>query len=165
MLNGISGASLPVGFPLRDAITAACAKRNFPPCFAGAVKLNETELSTDPGELEEGADPATGCLPNGDNAGHGSFQLTVEWPIGWADPEVNCGFAIDKFLAPAITFWVGKGFSGVDLVRAVAASYNAGTETVWEWHVKYSDVDHGTTDRYGARALEHFKNLIAGRIA
>lgn len=168
-MYGISASSLPDGFPFEHEIALACIERNWWPCLIGAVKLNETGLSTNPHELEEGANPITGLLPNGDNAGHGPMQLTAKWPADWFDPKANFLYAIDEYLAPAVSFWVMKGLQGDALIKCVAASFNAGLQQAWKWHVDHSDVDYNTTRDgegvpYGARALAHYHALLQGRI-
>lgn len=166
----ISGAPIPAHLPFAHEITQACAAKNFPPCFAWAIKGNETALSTDPKQMQGGTWPGSDYLTNAagtgpdtsQNAGHGPYQLTAKWPSNWDDPLANALYAIENFLLPAVDFWTANGFSGDELVRAAAASYNAGPLTVWGWHVKYNDVDHATTDRYGARCLQKYNALVNG---
>lgn len=165
MIFGISGAALPAGFPFKQQIENVCASpaRNFPPCLVGAIKMNETGLGDDPAALEYGADPETGLLPNGDNAGHGIMQLTSSWPDpGWDNAWTNIAYAVDHFLIPALVAWKDS-LQGDDLVRAIAASYNAGLGKARQGHCE-GDVDKYTTNDYGARALKEYTALAAGTI-
>lgn len=162
---GISGAPIPGTLPFAHEITLACAAKNFPPCFAYAIKGNETAESTDAALIQYGH--VGDLMPDGSNAGHGIFQLTDSWPSNWADPLANTLYAIDRFLQPAIDFWTAHKFGGESLVKAVAASFNAGTMTAWDYHVRFSDVDgvppRSTTDKYGARVLAKYLALIEGK--
>jgi hypothetical protein len=164
MRNGLHAGPLPpLGLPFAVEIERACALHDtFSPLVAYAVKVNETADSTDPARMEEGA--IGDYLPNGDNAGHGIFQLTSSWPSTWADPYSNAAYAIwhPGFLREAETYWSARGLQGEDLVRAVAASFNAGIGGAQAGH-DAGDVDLRTTNRYGARALEHYQALVAGR--
>lgn len=160
--TGISNAPLPAHFPFGDIIAAQCKEYAFYPCLVGAIKLNETGISTDPNELQAGTDPYTGLLPDGSNGGRGPMQLTSSYPVNWRDPATNIGYAIYHFLIPALREWE-EMLQGDDLVRAIAASYNAGFGNAERGHLE-GDVDRYTTDRYGERALAHYHNLIGGRI-
>lgn len=161
----ISGAPLPFGFPFGAEIRAACAQRDFPPCFLGAIKWNETGNSRDPKQLQYGADPQTMLLPDGSNAGRGPFQLTSSWPENWEDPITSALYAVDDFLLPAVQqIRVQLGLSGDTLVRVAADCYNAGWGQMWAGHLG-GDADWLTTGHnYGRRALAAYHSLIAGRM-
>ena len=153
MRNGISGAPLPQGFPYASIIAQVCGETFFP-CLVGAIKMNETGL---------GYGPTTENDISGDG-GHGIMQLTSSFPADWQDPATNIHYAVSTFLVPAYDNWTSPPYSlqGDSLVRAIAASYNAGFGNAVRWHNEYGDVDHGTTNRYGDRALAHYKNLLDG---
>jgi hypothetical protein len=173
---GISGAALPEGFPFALEIANVCAAKDFPPCLVGAMKANETGASADPKIMQIGTWPGSDYLTNAagngpdptQNAGHGPYQLTYSWPSNWDDPTASTAYAIDNFLQPAVDFWVANKFGGDNLVKAVLASYNAGTNTVWGYHVKYNDLDgvapNCTTDKYGARGLTAYTALVSGKL-
>lgn len=161
----ISGLPLPVGFPFRNEITEACDRVDAPPCLVGAIKLNETGMSTNAAELQDGCVPGTEKMPDGSDAGHGIFQLSSSWPSDWNNPLANAVYAVRVFIVPAITFWYSAhGYTGDDLVRCVAASYNAGISAAWVGHLEGS-VDAFTTDDYAQRCLAHFQMLVAGRLS
>lgn len=149
MRNGISGTSIPAGLPNADSVSAACAcGGDFYPCLAYAIKWNETA---------DLADAATVISADG---GHGLFQLTSSWPSDWEDPLANATYAVQHFLIPAEQYWV-RDFQGEDLVRAIAAEFNAGRDAVIRGHAE-GDLDKYTTDNYAARALANYTKLIAG---
>jgi hypothetical protein len=157
MKDGVSGAPCPNGLPYAQLINSLCLARDFFPCLVGAIKMNETGL---------GQGPATEHDISADG-GHGIMQLTSSFPSDWADPRANIAYAVDHFLLPNYQVLVAPpySFQGDDLVRAVAAAYNEGLGTAEEDHDRYSNVDYGTTNDYGARALIHYQNLVAGTVA
>lgn len=156
MNHGISGAPIPSGLPYADIIQAACEQRNFWPCVAYAIACNETII----GQLNGKWDAATVVSEDG---GHGLFQLTSSWPDNWEDPAANTAYALDHFLLNARDEWLtwSKGIEGTDLVRAIAATFNAGFGGAWKGH-ENGDVDLYTTDDYGARAAAIYERLITG---
>lgn len=156
---GISGAPVPAAREYARLFNDVGILRAFPPLVICAVRLNETAEGFPPDGLQDGADPATGLMPNGSNAGHGIMQLTSSWPADWADPGASIDYATTKFLIPARDYWAPT-LQGDDLVRAIAASYNAGIGGAQLGHDR-GDVDLCTTDRYGARALAHYLQLAA----
>jgi len=153
MRDGISGAPLPSGFPYAAIIAARCIPDSFFPCLVGAIKMNETGL---------GHGPDTETIVSGDG-GRGIMQLTSSYPSNWTNGAVNIGYAIDHFLIPAYQAWRGE-LQGPDLIRAIAATYNAGLGNAQAGH-REGDVDKYTTNRYGARALAHYQNLLKGVLA
>lgn len=163
MRDGISGAACPDALPFASVINQACIDYDFFPPLVGAIKYNETGLSTDPAEMEAGADRTTGLLRDGSHAGHGIMQLTSSWPSTWADPASNVRYAITYYLRPSYEYW-RTIVQGDDLVRAVAASYNAGFGAAMSSHNQYGDVDYYTTCRYGERALFAYHALRQGRL-
>jgi len=148
MKDGISGAPLPPGFPYKDIIDALSVKYQVSPCLVGAIKVNESGLS-DPPDVMSG------------DGGHGLMQLTSSWPENWADPYANIEYAIAHFIVPAWQYW-DQWLQGEGLIRAIAASYNAGLGNAIAGHEK-GNVDLYTTNNYGQRALEHYQDLLAGK--
>ena len=72
--------------------------------------------------------------------------------------------------APAVVGAIQKEFSNLcrytgleldDLVRAIAASFNAGIGGAAEGHA-IGNVDAYTTNGYAARALQNYQNLLRG---
>jgi hypothetical protein len=164
MRDGISGAALPAGFPYKSVIETACFASNCSPCLVGAIKMNETGLNAVDAELQDGCDASTGLMPDGSNCGRGPMQLTSSFPPDWSTPSSNFAYAITQFIMPAWTYWVNAGLQGYDLVRAIAASYNAGIGGAQQGHDQ-GNVDLYTTGGdYGANALANFQSLVAGTI-
>ncbi len=146
MKYGISGGPLPGGLPYGAEIERACEALTFSPILAYAVKQNETSP----------ADPPSVTSADG---GHGIFQLTASYPANWADPYANAVYAVAQFLLPAQEFWAAIGYTGDNLVRLTAATFNEGLGNAIAAH-KSGDVDRWTTNRYGARALANFHALL-----
>ena len=90
------------------------------------------------------------------------MQLTVSYPDDWADPVSNVKFAKEEYLLPAEDYWAAQGMQGDDLVRAIAAEYNAGRGNAMAGH-NSGDLDLFTTDHYAARCLDHYHALQQGR--
>jgi hypothetical protein len=156
MIFGISGAPIPATLPYASNVTAACIQGDMPPCFVYAIAWRES-IS---GELE-GLWPNASTVVSTDN-GHGLMQLTSSWPDNWAIPTANAEYAIDEFILPAIRYWHGlQQFSGDDLVRLVAATYNAGLGNAIKGH-EAGNVDLYTTNNYAAGILANLKALVAG---
>lgn len=153
MKDGISGTLLVATFPYAKIINNLCLQVDFFPCLVGGVKMNETGL---------GQGPTTENDISGDG-GHGIMQLTSSYPSTWQEPQANIGYAIDHFLLPAYAYW-REELQGDDLVRAIAATYNAGLGNAQAGHAE-GDVDRYTTNHYAARCLEHYHNLVKGVIA
>jgi hypothetical protein len=146
----VSGAPLPAGLPYGEQITAAAKALDFPPALAYAIKICETGRD----------DPPDICSGDG---GHGLFQLTSYVPAGWDDPQTCAHYAILDWLLPdALRIFRELELAGDDLVRAVAAAFNAGWGGMLRGHLA-GDVDRYTTNRYGERALSHYRALAAGR--
>ncbi len=150
MRNGISAGPLPqINLPFGTVVEKASDDADFSPLVVYAIKVNESG---------DGTDPAV----QSDDGGHGLMQLTASFPQNWADPYANVAYAIVNFLIPAENFWAGQGFSGDDLVRAIAAEYNAGRFQALAGH-NAGDFDRYTTNAYAARALAHYTALRAGQ--
>lgn len=149
MKDGISGAPLPAEFPYKSIIEQVCFENDCSPCLVGAIKINETGL-TDPPDVVSA------------DGGHGLMQLTSSYPPDWADPEANFRYAVQNFILPAWTYW-NTSLQGDDLVRAIAASYNAGIGGAQNGHDQ-GNVDLYTTNNYGARALANYTSLVGGTI-
>ena len=153
---GVSGALIPAGLPYQDIIRNACLPVDFPPCFAYAIAVNETIA----GQVR-GAWNAASVI-SGDG-GHGLFQLTSWVPPDWEDPSRNAFYAVRDWLLPdAIRAFQELRVTGGDLVRVVAASFNAGWGNMMAGH-RLGDVDTYTSDHYAARVLANYERLIAGQ--
>lgn len=159
MRNGIAGAVVPLSLQYADEINRACVLGDFSPMVAYAVKWNETA-----------AMPNATTVISGDD-GHGLFQITPEdwwtpemvsrWAsIDWTNPYSNALFAVDYFLVPAETYWQSI-FQGEDLVRAIAAEFNAGRTAAIDGH-REGNLDKYTTKGYAARALATYLRLLSG---
>ena len=166
MKRGVSGSPIPSYLPFAAEITQACSEYDFPPCLAYAVKINETGLSNDPAEMQIGS--VGDYMPDGSNAGHGIFQLTSSWPASsnpadnWSNASANARYALAEFLQPAWLFWTSNTeLEGEYLVKVIAASFNAGLLAAWNAHLS-GNVDAIDTDDYGARAVRHYLELVAG---
>lgn len=148
MRNGISAKPVDESLPYAEEINTACQVGGFSPLVAYAVKWNET------------ADlPNAATVVSADD-GHGLFQLTASWPSGWRDPYTNALYAVDNFLVPAETYWAPI-VQGEDLVRCIAAEFNAGRSNAIAGH-QNGDVDKYTTNDYGRRALATYHKLLSG---
>lgn len=160
MLFGISGKPVPTNLPYAMPINQACTipGRSFPPCLVYAIAWRETIFGQTIGLWN------ASTVVSGDG-GHGLLQLTSSFPAAWQDPSVNIGFAIQQFLMPDLIWWTQQipGIQGDDLVRCVAASFNAGREGAWRGHME-GNVDKYTTggDRgpYAADVLNIYHNLV-----
>ena len=146
MRNGIFGTSLDLSIRFAREITAACAATDWFPYVVAAIQQNETSALPN---------AATIVSPDG---GHGVMQLTATYPENWADPYANILYAIEHFLKPAEAYWCGH-VQGEDLVRAIAAEYNAGRGNAILGH-KAGNLDLYTTDHYAARALQAYLRLV-----
>lgn len=147
MINGISGNLLPTGFPYKAIIENLCGSK-VPPCLVGAIKLNETGT---------GSGPVTEQDISGDG-GRGIMQLTSSYPKNWQDPTANISYAVSHFIIPAMNEWKDE-LQGDNLVRAIAATYNAGLGNAQAGH-KIGDIDAYTTNRYGERCLQRYQALL-----
>lgn len=171
MRHQLLGAPLPsiLKLPFATEIERACeVAPTFSPLVAYAIKWCETGSSTDPARLQDGADPTTLLMPDGSNAGRGIMQLTSSFPTDWRDPNANALYAVEHFLLPAEWFWSNQyGLQGEELVRAIAAEYNAGRLGAEQGHA-VSDVGLFTTFSdglsYADRALLHYQNLEKGEM-
>jgi len=153
---GISGRPIPEGLPYADAITLACFAPQLPPCLAYAIAAIETIG----GEVNGSWNAATVISADG---GHGLFQLTSYVPEGWATPLTNASCAVADWLEPdAQRGFQELGMVGDNLVRVVAACFNAGWGGMMAGH-RIGDVDRFTTHRYAERALGKFHKLMAGQ--
>lgn len=94
-----------------------------------------------------------------DDGGHGLFQLTYSFPDEWDDPYRNALYAIVTFLEPAETYWA-QVEQGDNLVRCIAAEYNAGRDLALKGHDE-GDVDKYTTDNYAAAVLGFYHSILA----
>jgi hypothetical protein len=158
LLYDISGVSIPKlnpALPYATTIQAPCLEHGFPPCVAYAIAWRES-IS---GEVHGSWNAAT--VLSGDG-GHGLFQLTSEFPEGWDDEDINVRYALSNFLIPDLHQFARRGLRGDDLVRLVAASFNAGATAAWEAHLT-GNVDLATTGNdYSACVLETYQRLVKG---
>lgn len=154
MLYGLSGTPIPQGLPYADPLSQAAGHENFSPPLLYAIGAIETILGESTGYIKNAASAVSG------DGGHGIFQLTSSWPPNYADPYTNALYAIRVFLLPALHHWNEAGFSGDNLVRLVAATFNEGLGAAIARH-DAGDVDAGTTDHYAARALACYHVLTA----
>ena len=157
MIFDISGAPLPKGLPYGATIQAACEEpgKSFPPCLAYAVAWRESISGETHGSWN-----ARTVLSN--DGGHGLFQLTSSFPEGWEDENINVRYALDYFLIPSLEQFGDRGLRGDNLVRLVAASFNAGDSAAWESYLA-GNVDLATTGNdYAASVLANFHRLIKG---
>jgi hypothetical protein len=154
MKLGLSGAPVPSGLPYAPQINEAADVEDFWPMFLYAVAYRETIVSQLNRQIASAA-----TYVSFDN-GHGLFQLTESWPDGWADPLTNACYAVKYFLAPAVEFWNGEmGMTGIDLLRCVAAEYNAGRTAALAGH-NQGDVDTYTSNGYAAAVLFYYQMLL-----
>lgn len=153
MMFGMHGGPLPPTLPYAGAISAACGQL-FPPLVAYSVACRESII----GEMNGKWDAAT--VVSGDN-GHGLFQLTSWFPQHWEDPQTNAIAAVRNWFVPDMLWWRDQipGVQGDDLVRCIAASFNAGRGGAWNGHIA-GDVDKYTTDNYAAGVLQIYRNLL-----
>jgi hypothetical protein len=148
MRNGIVATPLDLSMPFAQQINAACSDADWFPYVVAACQKNETGSRADAATVISG------------DGGHGVMQLTASYPDNWADPTANIAYAIKVYLEPAEAYWKTQ-FQGEDLVKAIAAEYNAGRGNVIKGHAE-GDLDKYTTNGYGARALATYEKLCAG---
>jgi soluble lytic murein transglycosylase-like protein len=150
MRDGISGGPLYAAFPYAKIINDLSNEYDVSPLVVAAIKYNETGL---------GHGPQTETDISGDG-GRGIMQLTSSYPDDWTVPTSNIEWAIRNYIVPAWAFWETME-QGAELVRCIAASYNAGTGAALQGH-KEGNVDKYTTNNYGQRALESYLALQEG---
>ena len=150
MRNGLAAGPLPPDLSFGAEITSACSMPpTFSPLVAYAIKWNET------------ADLPNAATIVSADGGHGLFQLTASYPPNWDAPYVNALYAITDYLFPAETYWADQA-QGDDLVRCIAAEFNAGRAQAIKGH-DAGDIDAHTTNHYAARALATYQRLLAGK--
>jgi hypothetical protein len=154
MRDGLAAGPLPPTLLYAAPIEAAC---EIPPSFSPLVAYAIAQNETIDGEKNGSWDAATVVSADG---GHGLFQLTSSYPSDWADPLANATYAVEHFLLPAETFWSNMGMQGNDLVRCIAAEFNAGRQGALDGHAE-GDVGKYTTDHYDQRALANYQALLA----
>ena len=145
MRNGIESGVVPADRPFAKEINEAASVSDFSAFLTSAIQHNETNAMRD---------AATIVSYDG---GHGVMQLTATFPPNWDDPYANILYAIDNYLEPAETYWA-KEVQGDDLVRCIAAEYNAGRGAAIRGHEE-GNVDKYTTDGYASRALATYLTL------
>lgn len=160
MMYGMSGAPIAPDLPYAQEVTAGCSQNGlviFPPIVAYAIAWHESI-----GGQVNGLWPSAATVVSGDG-GHGLFQLTSYVPPNWADPLGNTQCAVHGWLAPDTLHWISAipGIGGDDLIRCVAASFNAGWGGAWQGHMQ-GDVGRYTTDRYPDAVLRIYHNLATG---
>jgi hypothetical protein len=155
MIYDISGRPIPKTLPYAATIQAPCVELGFSPCLAYAIAWRES-IS---GEVHGTWNAAT--VLSGDG-GHGLFQLTSTFPEGWDDENINVRYALSNFLIPALHQFARRGLRGEDLIRLVAASFNAGESAAWEAHLA-GNVDLATTGNdYSTCVLASYGRLVKG---
>jgi hypothetical protein len=110
--------------------------------------------------------PDAATVVSGDG-GRGLCQLTSSFPDDWTNPAVNATYALDAFLLGAVQYWnVHVGLTGTDLLRAIAAEFNAGRSGAEQGHVEGDVGNHTTHDANGVsypdNVLAHYTKLIVG---
>lgn len=153
MMFGMHGTPIPQNLPYASEISQACGAL-FPPLVAYSIACRESII----GELNGKWCARTVCSADG---GHGIFQLTSYVPAGWDVPETNAVCAVRNWLVPDMLWWRSQipGVEGDDLVRCIAASFNAGRGGAWKGHTQGS-VDLYTSDNYAAGVLQIYHNLL-----
>ncbi len=160
MQDEISGAPVPATLPYAAVVNAAAVAANFWPMVAYAIFYHESIH----GEVCGWWNACTVVSPDG---GHGLGQLTPSAsgiPIDgdYADPANNAAQAIANYLVPLRDHYVALGFSGLTLLRFIAAAYNAGESNAWAGHLR-GDLDLYTTNRdYADWVTAYFNALDAG---
>lgn len=165
---GLAGDPYPATLPYASAINTAATSRKFWPCVLGAVLWQESVGPEVSGWLVETYGPGTTAanVVSGDG-GHGIGQLTSSYPDDWANPLVNATYALDAFLLTALQYWaIHVKLQGDDLLRALAAEYNAGRVAAIKGHIN-GDVGLETThDEHGVsysdNVLAHYQKLSVG---
>ncbi|MGD0053355.1 MAG: hypothetical protein ABSD03_16240 [Vulcanimicrobiaceae bacterium] len=178
MRNGIVAGTLPAGLHYSAQIQAAADQRNFSAelLYAiGWVEIIATEISGWIAEVYPGMTAATLISTKSPPPGYGAFQETPETsgnelPANWQDVTVAALFAIDHHLAEAWTFWATQGLEGDDLVRAIAAEFNAGRGGAERGHAAGDigldtthEVVNGVSTSYSDRVLAAYTSLVAGK--
>jgi hypothetical protein len=152
MSGNLSGRSLSTTMPYAVAIEEACLTVMSPP-LAYAIAQHESIE----GELN-GKWIAHEVVS--DDGGHGLFQLTSSYPDDWIEPSANARYAVAHFLEPAYEFWsTYYHLEGGDLVRAIAAEFNAGRSAALAGH-HAGNVDLYTTDHYAEAVLAIYTRLV-----
>lgn len=149
---GIESGTLDPALPYVLDVSRAAIAENVPEVLLYAIAWHESIE----GQVNGWWSAATVLSADG---GHGLCQLTSSWPDDWEDPCANARFACTQFIVPAGEYWQSRVTSPLDLVRCIAATYNAGLGNAVAGHAK-GDVDAFTTDRYGERVAVIYENLI-----
>ena len=164
----ISGDPVPDHLPYADGINRAFMEANFSPMFGYAVATEESIRGQIIGLWP---DAATVVSPDG---GYGCFQCTPSTsgfalPENWQDPYVAAQFAIAHWFNTSsqggFPFWVNEPYNltGDDLIRCVAASYNAGRQGAIDGH-SIGNVDLNTENgNYATRVLSNYHKLAQGK--
>ena len=157
MKDGIVSGTLPQDYLYAAPISYAATSHLTSVFLAYAIALNETIE----GEKAGLWNAATVVSPDG---GHGLFQLTSLIPYNWNDPLTNASWACEDYIVPAWAYWANAPYhlQGDDLVRAIAAEFNAGRGNAINGH-REGDVGKYTTfsdgKSYADRALAHYQAL------
>lgn len=152
---GVAGSDVTPSWLYAGFINRQCDRLDFPPALAYAIAVNETIAGEAAGEWN------AATVQSGDG-GWGLFQLTSYHPDNWQDPSTNCYYAVTDWLLPDANRWFQEfRVTGDDLIRCVAASFNAGWGNAVAAH-NAGNVDAATTDNYASRALDHYHAIIAG---
>ena len=149
--NGISGREVDESLPYASITNTVCDNEQFFPAVAYAIFWQESIQ----GQVNGKWNAAT---VESDDGGHGIGQLTSSWPSDWQDPTANITYAVEHYLLPALDYWKSS-LQGDDLVRAIAATYNAGLGAALAGHAQ-GNIDLYTTDDYAARALASYTAIV-----
>lgn len=154
MQYGIQAGNIPAKYPYASTLNSVAEQENFSAALMYGIALRETIRGEAAGEWNA-------ATVESEDGGHGLFQLTSSYPKNWQQPDANARYAVEYFLRPACAFFVSKGLLGEALIRCIAASFNAGTETAWEAHLR-GDVDSCTTGGdYGADVYSTYNAIIS----
>lgn len=158
MKDGIISGLIPIHCPYAWPIQHAAERLDSSAFLAYSI----ASVETIDGELAGLWNAATVVSPDG---GHGLFQLTASFPDNWQTPLANALWAIDTFINPSWIYWsnVSSVFRGDNLVRAVAAEFNAGRNNAIAGHAhgeigRYTTKSDGVT--YDYRVLDRYHKLL-----
>jgi hypothetical protein len=103
-----------------------------------------------------------GLMQLDDRSLGGTYQGAVIGDGRWQDPYWSFKTAAVDHIEPDTAYFQGQGLSGTDLIKAVLASYNAGTGAVMKAINAGKDPDSVTTGaNYGGAVLATLTKLIS----
>ncbi len=171
-------SSTPALMTFASDINAEAEIAEIPPCALAAIVARETGGRN---VLQDGADPATGLLPDGTTAGVGLCQITSG--VDWSKPS-DPTYQGYHLLRPADNLYVAAsyflrgliadaerlardnptGFASCckgQLLYAAFAGYNEGWGAVLKRVANGEDADGGTTDGYAAWTYAKYLTFVA----